>query len=85
MKKHFPRRIVLGKGYPWANGVHPGHFEIVLRHSAVGGMNLALNFPKELWSPDVPKYRLVLERMNRKRTSVGRGTDKQCAAPGKKL
>ncbi len=30
----------------------------------IGGRNKQLKWPKALWSPNVPKYRLVLERVH---------------------
>ena len=57
-------RIVLAEGYPWANGTGPGYFEITMRHKAQGGINLPVNWPPALWSVDVAKYRLVLERVD---------------------
>lgn len=59
----FPNRIVLGVGYPWAMGNGPYH-EVAMREDFIGGRNKQLKWPKTLWSPDVPQYRLVLERVH---------------------
>ena len=58
----FPDRIVLGEGFPWANGTGP-YFEIGLRDVQVGGRNLQIFWPDELWSKTLPRYRLVLEKI----------------------
>ena len=64
----FPERIVLGVGHPWAPGLgtaeHP-YDSVHLNPLAAGngGRRVKLRFPKELWRADVPKYRLVLERV----------------------
>jgi hypothetical protein len=63
--KIFPERIVLATGYPWANGTEP-YFEIVMHKEATNSTHsVQLKFPKLLWKPDVPKYRLVLERVKK--------------------
>ncbi len=63
MKKSvFKNKYVLGEGYPWAMGIN-SHFEISLKELPIGGLMIPLIFPKELWSKDIPKYRLVLERV----------------------
>ena len=64
----FPERVVLGVGYPWAIGLgtaeHPyDSVHLNPRASGNGGRRVKLRFPKELWRADVPKYRLVLERV----------------------
>jgi len=61
-KTTFKKRYVLGAGYPWANGTDP-YFEVVLYPDQIVGKRIPLKFPSELWSLDVPKYRLVLERV----------------------
>jgi hypothetical protein len=61
----FQKRYVLGEGFPWAIGTAP-YKEIGLSQSQLGVLLNALYFPSELWSKDVPRYRLVLERVDRK-------------------
>ncbi len=63
-KSKFPSRILLATGYPWANGVGP-YYEITMRKGPKSSLNEALRFPKALWSENVPKYRLVLERVDK--------------------
>ncbi len=58
----FPERIILGIGYPWAYGVGP-YFEIGLNSFNTGVLPKKLKWPKELWHKDLPKYRLVLEKI----------------------
>ncbi len=62
MSDQFKDKYVLGEGYPWANGTED-YKEITLKNVALAGLNIVLNFPEELWSKKVPKYRLVLERV----------------------
>jgi len=56
----FGERYVLGEGYPWAIGTGP-YEEVALCKSPEGTDFLWLSWPKELWSRDLPRYRLVLE------------------------
>jgi hypothetical protein len=35
-----------------------------MRDDSIGGRNKQLKWPEALWSPDVPQYRLVLERVH---------------------
>ncbi len=58
----FPKRVVLAEGYPWANGLSQ-YTEVVMRDAPHGGRNKVLAFPPLLWRADVPKYRLVLQRI----------------------
>ena len=44
-------------------GTGPYH-EVAMRDDFIGGRNKQLKWPKALWSPDVPQYRLVLERVH---------------------
>ena len=59
----FPGRIVLGEGYPWAYGLGP-YREVGLNEVPVGVQPMSLRWPKELWSKEVPQYRLILERID---------------------
>ena len=58
----FPSRVVLATGFPWANGTGP-YYEVTMRERQIGGRNKRLKWPRILWSKDVTKYRLVLERI----------------------
>ena len=63
--KEFQERYVLGIGYPWALGTgneDDPHEQISLCLESVGVNFLEIDFPRELFSQEVPKYRLVLER-----------------------
>lgn len=62
MKKIFKDRYVLGTGYPWAMGINP-HTEVALCTDQKGTNFKPIKFPIALWYPDLPKYRLVLERV----------------------
>lgn len=63
MKKlKFKRKYILGEGYPWAIGF--GKYLQVSMCKKKSGVNMIeLNWPAELWSQDIPKYRLVLEKV----------------------
>jgi len=62
-KKSFKKRYVLGKGYPWAIGLRDYKLIGILKKNK--GVNyIILNWPDELWSEKLPKYRLVLERVS---------------------
>jgi hypothetical protein len=64
MKKKtiFKDRYVIAEGYPWAYGTK-NYKEIGLNKTPVGMIPIEMDFPKELWNKDVPKYKLVLERI----------------------
>ena len=69
MKVKFKKRYVLGTGYPWVRGQGPSSYkEICLSFSEKGPTGLDtvfLEWPEELWSQDLPQYRLVLERVEK--------------------
>lgn len=60
--KKFQDRYILGEGYPWAMGKGP-YTEVGLTEHNRGTLFQELAFPKKLCGIDVPKYRLVLERV----------------------
>lgn len=61
----FPERAVLAEGYPWAVGTGPYYYEIRMdKNNLAGSGVVALRFPEELWRADLPRYRLVLERID---------------------
>ena len=62
-KKIFKKRYILGEGYPWAYGKEP-YKNIGLVKNSQGVDSINLVFPSELWKDNLPKYRLVLERVN---------------------
>lgn len=62
-KKTFKKRYVLGEGYPWAIGLKEFR-HAPLASDPVGTNFELLNFDTALWSADLPKYRLVLERVD---------------------
>ena len=62
----FPSRVVLGEGFPWANGLgtkENPYKEVTLRDKPVAGQPIVLSWPTSLWKKNVPKYRLVLEKV----------------------
>jgi hypothetical protein len=60
-KQVFKDRYVLGSGYPWAFGVESKM--VGVNEAGTGMKTKSLKFPKTLWSKDIPKYRIVLERV----------------------
>lgn len=61
--REFKDRYVLGEGYPWALGIGP-YYEINLHPEPyVQGERVPLDWPDELGSNLLPKYRLGLERV----------------------
>ena len=58
----FKRRYVLAKGYPWALDVAP-YIEVRMHDAPRGAVLVPLEWPAELWDVNLPKYRLVLERI----------------------
>jgi len=62
MKKKFKDRYVLGVGYPWAYGTS-NHEQIGINAFPNRNLPIVLAWPYELWERDVPKYRLILERV----------------------
>jgi hypothetical protein len=67
----YKKRYVLGEGYPWMHGLATEkHIKISLSRASMGTAFIALDWPEELWKPDLPKYRLILERINEKKEST---------------
>lgn len=66
-KPKFKKKYVLGEGYPWALGVEK-HKETSMVDRTKGVSPIVLDWPEELWSADVPKYRLVLEKVDDKKS-----------------
>ena len=68
MTDKFKSRYVLGEGYPWVNGLGPGthypYYEVVMNEENMTSDRIKINWPDELWENDLPKYRLVLERID---------------------
>jgi hypothetical protein len=58
----FKKKYVLGEGYPWEYDVDE-HKRVGLNKSVSGFDPVVLKFPEEMWSNDVPKYRLILEKI----------------------
>lgn len=56
----FPKRVVLGEGYPWLYGLGP-YREVGLNKAPMGVDPISLMWHLVLWRKDVPQYRLVLE------------------------
>jgi hypothetical protein len=59
-KPAFKKRYVISVGYPWAFGLKP-YKTIGMTPKPYMVYAKSLRFPVELWSREVPKYRLVLE------------------------
>lgn len=62
----FPDRVVLAVGFPWAMGMgkkNDPYSGIMMLKDRMGVSPKLIAFPKLLWSRDIPKYRLVLERV----------------------
>jgi hypothetical protein len=62
-KTKFPKRIVLGEGYPWAYGIKD-YTQIGLNKKPCGVEPIILDFNAILWNDTLLKYRLVLEIIN---------------------
>jgi hypothetical protein len=64
-KIKFKDKYVLARGFPWASGIGK-YFEIAMS-SVRGGFSkrVQLNFPKELWDLDVPRYDLILQKVKK--------------------
>lgn len=62
-ENRFLDRYVLGEGFPWEMGIDE-HVAVALSETALGFSPLKIDFPKELWNKSLPKYRLVLERID---------------------
>ena len=65
MSNKFKKKYVLGEGYPRALGLQSHYDKVFLCKESSGSDLIALNFPDELWTKEMPKYRLVLERINK--------------------
>jgi len=63
----FKKRYILAEGFPWAVSKSAKeintYLELQMRDAPFGGSVVPLDFPKELWCPTLPKYRLILERV----------------------
>jgi hypothetical protein len=65
--KKYPDKIILGMGYPhvFSRKLNIG---LTKNWGSISDDNfLTLNYPDVLWLPEVPKYRLVLEKVNKTR------------------
>lgn len=61
-KKVFKDRYVIGEGYPWGYD-EKKTMMIGLNYKRAGFNTKQLRFPKVLLGKDIPKYRIVLERI----------------------
>ena len=62
----FQSRYVLAEGYPWVTGLgnaESPYTDVRMWEEPKASRHIEINWPDELWSNDVPKYRLVLERV----------------------
>ena len=65
MKKiKFKKRYILAIGYPWAMGLGP-YFSLAMNKNNNGVNPFELKWPKELWNLSLPKFRLILERVDK--------------------
>jgi hypothetical protein len=62
MKNKFKDKYVLAEGYPWTYNTYT-NILIGMNKDAIGITPIELNMPNELWDKDVPKYKLVLEKI----------------------
>ena len=63
----FPDRVVLAVGYPWAEGLGTKantYSSAMMMPGPRWGTPKSFRFPRVLWSPELPQYRLVLERVS---------------------
>lgn len=63
--KKFLDEIVLGKGYPWAQGLKGKYKAISLSKDAQDINFENLKFPEKLWSSEVPEYELILRKVKK--------------------
>lgn len=64
MKKRYKSRYVLGVGYPWFYGINKAYsMEVGINMKLKGYGPIQLKNPIELLDRDVPKFRLILERV----------------------
>jgi hypothetical protein len=63
-RSKFKDRYVLATGYPWAVGSELNPIDIRMVRGPMGVVPIQLKWPKELWEPSLPRYRLVLEKVN---------------------
>ena len=60
----FPDRFVLGEGFPWALGMGKSYQSVSMCVRRCGEVWFTgLDWDNVFWSPDCPRYRLVLERI----------------------
>lgn len=64
MTTKFKKRYVLGEGYPYVTGLgRPDcpYTDVRLWEEQKASKSIEIDWPEELWSEDLPPYRLVLE------------------------
>ena len=64
-KPKFKNRYVLAEGYPMPIGdVSKPYTMIVMWEENMSSSRIPLNVPQDIFSNELPKYRLILERVN---------------------
>lgn len=67
MTTKFKDRYVLGEGYPWVTGLGKPdcpYTDVRLWPEPKASKPIEIDWPNELWSEDLPKYRLELVRID---------------------
>ena len=59
----FKDRYVLATGYPWGLGPFKDVQAITMNKKPQSMQRNKITYPSALWSKDLPRYRLVLERV----------------------
>ena len=62
-KARFADRYVLGEGYPWGYGPLERETAVGVNKYPLGVDAVGLKYPPALYNKELPKYRLVLERV----------------------
>ena len=62
-KPRHSKRIILAEGHPWFFGIGP-YYQMQMEASPMKSAAVPLDVPAGLWDADVPKYRLILERVD---------------------
>lgn len=58
-------RYVLATGYPWGLGAKKNITAVRMDATSGLGATKKIAWPVELWDPEMPRYRLVLERVKK--------------------
>ena len=64
-KPRYPKRVILAEGYPWFLGIGP-YYQMQMEVEPIHSDAIPLDVPGGSWDNDLPKYRLILERVDEK-------------------